>query len=177
LKLNSDKQTLAESKILLIYILSKIGKPISHNELLELVISISDMNYFYFEQFLLDLTQDNYITKYQKEDDEIYEITKEGKDALALTLDTLPGILKLKVDSIFKENLNEIKDKFSVTAEFTPISEKEFYVKCRIVDNNIVIFDLNTYASSSEQAKLIIDNWTKNATEIYPQILELLVKD
>ena len=48
MKLNTDDQTLAESKILLLYILSKVGKPISHNELLELVTSIVDMNYFYF---------------------------------------------------------------------------------------------------------------------------------
>ena len=51
LKLNSDDQTLAESKILLLYILSKVGKAISHNELLELVTSIVDMNYYYFQQF------------------------------------------------------------------------------------------------------------------------------
>ena len=59
LKLNSDDQTLAESKILLLYILSKVGKAISHNELLELVTSIVDMNYFYFQQFLLDLLKES----------------------------------------------------------------------------------------------------------------------
>ena len=58
MKLNSDEQTLAESKVLLLYILNKVGKAISHNELLELVSSVSDMNYFYFEQFLLDLLED-----------------------------------------------------------------------------------------------------------------------
>ena len=72
MKLNSDDRTLAENKVLILYILSKVGKSISHNELLDLVVSISDMNYFYFEQFLLDLYEDNYIIKYKKEDDEIY---------------------------------------------------------------------------------------------------------
>lgn len=79
MKLNSDEQTLAESKVLLLYILNKVGKAISHNELLELVSSVSDMNYFYFEQFLLDLLEDTYIIKYEKEDNEIYELTTEGK--------------------------------------------------------------------------------------------------
>ena len=102
MKLNSDDQTLAESKILLLYILSKIGKPISHNELLELVTSIVDMNYFYFQQFLLDLLEDNYIVKYIQEDVEIYEITSEGKTAIDLTIDIFPGLLKLEVDSNFK---------------------------------------------------------------------------
>ena len=169
MKLNSDDQTLAESKILLLYILSKVGKPISHNEFLELVTSIVDMNYFYFQQFLLDLLEDNYIYKYIQEDNEIYEITNEGKNAIDLTIDIIPGILKLEVDSKFKENLDTIKDKFSISAEYTPLSEREFSVRCKIIENNVTIFDLQAHAGSREQAKNIVENWNNNATEIYPK--------
>ena len=176
MKLNSDDQTLAESKILLLYILSKVGKPISHNEFLELVTSIVDMNYFYFQQFLLDLLEDNYIYKYIQEDNEIYEITNEGKNAIDLTIDIIPGILKLEVDSKFKENLDTIKDKFSISAEYTPLTEREFSVRCKIIENNTTIFDLQAHAGSREQAKKIVENWNTNATEIYPKLLELLIK-
>lgn len=175
MKLNSDDQTLAESKILLLYILSKVKKPISHNELLELVTSIVDMNYFYFQQFLLDLLEDNYIVKYQNEDSEIYEITEDGINAIDLTIDIIPGILKLQVDSKFKENLENVKDKFSLSAEYTPISDKAFAVRCKIVENNITIFDLQAHAGSKEQAKIIVENWNNNAINIYPKILEVLV--
>ena len=177
MKLNSDDQTLAASKVLILYILSKVGKSISHNELLDLVVSISDMNYFYFEQFLLDLYEDNYIIKYKKEDVEIYEMTEEGKKALELTIDMIPGILKLDVDSKFKENLDTIKDKFSISAEYTPINEKEFTIRCKINENNSIIFDLNAHAGSREQAKKIVENWNTKASEIYPKILELLIQD
>jgi len=177
LKLNSDDQTLAESKILLLYILSKVGKPISHNEILELVTSIVDMNYFYFEQFLLDLLEDNYILKYKKENSDIYEITEDGKNAINLTIDIIPGILKLQVDSKFKENLDNVKDKFSISAEYTPITEKEFSVRCKIVENNITIFDLQAHAGSRQQAKQIVENWNNKATEMYPKLLEILVND
>lgn len=177
MKLNSDDRTLAENKVLILYILSKVGKSISHNELLDLVVSISDMNYFYFEQFLLDLYEDNYIIKYRKEDDEIYEMTNEGKKALDLTIDMIPGILKLEVDSKFKENLDTIKDKFSISAEYTPINEKEFTIRCKINENNSIIFDLNAHAGSRDQAKRIVENWNTRASEIYPKILELLSQD
>ena len=177
MKLNSDDQTLAESKILLLYILSKVGKPISHNEFLELVSSIVDMNYFYFQQFLLDLLEDNYIFKYIQEDAEIYEITKDGKNAVDLTIDIIPGILKLEVDSKFKENLDTIKDKFSISAEYTPLTEREFSVRCKIVENNVTIFDLQAHAGSREQAKRIVENWNTKATDIYPKLLELLIGD
>jgi len=177
MKLNSDNQTLAESKILLLYILSKVGKPISHNELLELVTSIVDMNYFYFQQFLLDLLEDNYIHTYKKEDKDIYEITEDGKNAIDLTIDIIPGILKLEVDSKFKKNFDTIKDKYAISSEYTPLSEREFSVRCKIVENNITIFDLQLHAGSGEQAKKIVENWNNNATEIYPKLLEILIDE
>lgn len=176
MKLNSDEQTLAENKVMLLYILQKVGKPISHKTLLELVLSISDMNYFYFEQFLVDLLEDKYMIKYEKNEEIIYEITDEGKKALTLTLDILPGILRLKVDSKFKTNLDEIENQFSISADYTPNTTKDFVIRLKIIENNNAIFDLQTHAGSREQAKKIVDNWNNSAVDIYPKILELLTK-
>ena len=104
-------------------------------------------------------------------------MTKEGIEALNLTIDMIPGILKLEVDSKFKQNLDTIKDKFSISAEYTPINEKEFTIRCKINENNSIIFDLNAHAGSREQAKRIVENWNNRASEIYPKILELLIED
>ena len=49
MKLTSDDQTLAENKVLILYILNKVGKDISNNSLLNLVLAVTDMNYFYFQ--------------------------------------------------------------------------------------------------------------------------------
>ena len=170
-----DHQKLADSKLLILYICKKIGKPVSYKELLELVISISDMNYFYFQQFLLDLLEDKFIIKYDQDNEEIIELTEDGKNALELTIDMLPGILKLKVDSEFKENFTKIKERYSVFAEYTPITETDFSVKCKIIENNVTVFNLEANAGSREQAKQIVNNWNNNATEIYPKILNILV--
>ena len=177
MKLNSDEQTLAENKLLILYIMSKIGKSITHKELLELVISISDMNYFYFQQFLLDLIEDKYILKYKNEDksQDIYELTEEGKNALKLTIDLLPGILKLEVDRKFKKSFNNIKNKFSISAEYTPITEKDFSISCKIIENGNSIFTVEANAGSREQAKRIVDNWSTNAEDLYFIILNLLI--
>ena len=168
-----DNQTLAENKILILYILKKVGKPLSHKELLELILTVADINYFYFQQFLSDLLEDHYITKTDGEI-ELYELTKEGTDSLELTLDLIPGITKLKIDSHFKESLDSIKDKFSISAEYTPLSETEFIVTCKIIEENSITFKLETRVGSKEQARTIVNNWNKNASYIYPKILENL---
>ena len=63
MKLTSDNETLAEGKVIILYILNKLPNPISNEGLYKLVLSINDMNYFYFQQFLLDLMEYILFTK------------------------------------------------------------------------------------------------------------------
>ena len=76
MKLEADNETLAENKVLILYLLQIIGKPIKNDELYRLVLSIQDMNYFYFQQFLIDLENNSYIASYEKEEEILYEITE-----------------------------------------------------------------------------------------------------
>ena len=54
-KLNADNETLAENRVLILYLLSTLDSPINNDALYRLVLSIQDINYFYFQQFLLNL--------------------------------------------------------------------------------------------------------------------------
>ena len=176
MKLTEDSSSLAEHKLLVLYILNKIGKPINQKALLELVTSITELNYFYFQQFLLDLIENKYVISYKKDDEILYNITPEGKRAIELTADMIPGILTLQVDNNLKESLDDIEDKFSISSDYTPIDENHFTVKCKIVENNNNDFEIQTFAGSKEQAKAIVDNWNNKAEDIYPKILELLTE-
>ncbi len=177
MKLTSDSKTLAENKVLILYILNKINKSINNSSLFKLVLSVKDMNYFYFQQFILDLTEARYISSHSVENDSVYEITDSGKETLTLMDDLVPGILKLKVDSNIKDELNELEEASSVTAEFVAHRENEFTVKCKIIEDNVTIFEVHSFACSRDQAKSVADNWKKNSSKIYPEIMKLLTKN
>lgn len=174
MKLGADNDTLAENKILILYLLSILDNPINNDALYRLVLSIQDMNYFYFQQFLLDLENNKYIINYEKEEDLVYEITESGRSTLDLTLDVLPGIIKRRVDESVKGELREIKNESAVRAEFIPLSETEFIVKCKIIENSIVIFEIQTFATTREQAVRIVQNWEENSSMIYPKVIQML---
>jgi len=163
MKLTSDNETLARNRALILYILNKVSKPISNDALFNLVLSIENMNYFYFQQFLLDLSESKYILSYVSDHVTIYELTNEGKKTLELVNDLIPGVVKFKVDNNLKSTLGNIENKLSVSADFTPESENSYIVTCKIVENNTVLFELKTFAGSREQAKIIVQNWNKNA--------------
>ena len=55
MKLASDDETLAENKVLILYALNKANKPLTNDVLYKIVLAAANMNYFYFQQFMLDL--------------------------------------------------------------------------------------------------------------------------
>ena len=176
---NSDNTTaLAENKVLILYILNQITDGIIQDGLFKIISSINDVNYFYFKQVLTDLIETKLVgifTKDEEDDDDVIKITTEGKNALTLTQDVLPGILKLKADNVFKKELSSITDETSVIAEFIPKNEHDYNIKCKIVENNETIFEVKTFAGSRERAQKIVDNWNNNASTIYPKILDILL--
>ena len=173
---NSDNiTTLAENKVLILYILYLLDKDIRQDDLFKIISSINDINYFYFKQIITDLIDSKLVGMYTKEEEQVIEITTEGKNAYLLTKDVLPGILKLKADNIFQREFSSIEDESSIIAEFIPKNENEYTVKCKIVENNETIFEVRTFAGSRDRAKQIVDNWNKNASSIYPKILNMLL--
>lgn len=175
---NSNKATtLAENKVLILYILNLINNDISQDNLFKIITSINDINYFYFKQVLTDLIDSKLVGINTKEEEQFIRITSEGKSAYILTKDVLPGILKLKADNIFKKEFASIEEEASVIAEFIPKNENDYTIKCKIVENNETIFEVKTFVGSRERAKRIVNNWKENATTIYPEILKMLLKN
>ena len=177
MKLTSNDETLAESKVLILYILNNVKKAITNNALYKIVLSVLDMNYFYFQQFLLDLVKNDFILTYEQEDQSLYLITDKGIRTLELTEDILPGILKLQVDTNLKYTLEDVNEEESIVAEYTPINENYYNVTCKIMENNECLFEVKTFAGSREQAKQIVENWKRHAGTMYPNLLEILTQD
>lgn len=172
---DSDTNQLAENKVLILYVLNEISNDITDDNLFKIISSVNDINYFYFQQIFIDLVNTRLVEEYSKDKETVYRITSEGKNALSLTKDLLPGIIKLKADNILKEELSNIAEESSIVAEFTPKDENDYTIKCKIIENNETIFEVSTFAGSGENAKKIVDNWNKNATIIFPKILDLLL--
>ena len=104
------------------------------------------------------------------------QVTESGRRTLDLTLDLLPGIIKLKADTNLKPIIDSSEEEQSIVAEYTPLSENHYIITCKVVENNETVFEVKTFAGSREQAKDIVDNWQSNADTIYPKILNILTE-
>lgn len=181
---NSEKIFLAESKVILLYILNKVDVYISYNIFVELVANLSEINYFLFEEVLADLLKERYIIKKEEikaenddEDLRLYRISDEGRQILKLSLTMLPGIKKLQIDTKFKEVYQKLKEEKSTVAEYKALEDGSFIVFLRVIEFEKVEFEIKVNAYSKEQVQKIINKWKKDATTIYNQIIQLLNND
>lgn len=97
---NLNMMEIAETKILMMYILDKANKYISYKVYLELVTSLTDINYFDFHQLLESLISENLIEK--KEKAKLYEndenIKKVYTEGITTTLSKIPKMNDFKKD-------------------------------------------------------------------------------
>ena len=154
---SSDNTTaLAENKVLILYILNQLDSGMIEDGLYKIIASINDVNYFYFKEVLTDLLDSKLVGIFTKDEEEsVLRITTEGKNALSLTQDILPGLLKLKADNVFKKELSSITEESSIVAEFIPKNENDYTVKCKIIENNETIFEVKTFAGTIMLQKFI----------------------
>ena len=63
---SEDALEVAENKILMLYILEKVKKGITYKVYLELVTTLTEINYFVFHETLEELIQEGFIQKEEK---------------------------------------------------------------------------------------------------------------
>ena len=173
--MKQSNEDLAENKVLILYLLNRLQDGIKSDHLYKIVSSANGINYFYFQELLTDLIDTKLVGSLTKDEDNFIKITSEGQNALSLTKSLLPGILKLKADNVFKEEVSKIEEESSVITEYIPKDENNYTVKCKIVEKNETLFEVSAFAGSRERAKQISDNWKNNANIIYPKIIDLLL--
>ncbi len=171
-----NKEKLAKNKLIILYIMKNVNCSLTNAQILRLLYDFEGFNYYYFQHLLSDLVEQNYIMNYEQDEEWLYQITEEGTTILDLTENMLPGIIIYKLDVIIKNILKNVKIEIAVTAEYIPEKDNAYITKCKFTESHKILFEVNVYCTSQEQAKIIADNWKNNAVELYPKFIELLTK-
>ena len=72
--------------------------------------------------------------------------------------------------------MSKVQNEVAITAEYIPENDNEFVTSLKITESHKVLFELNIYCVSKEQAKTIAENWKMHANDYYPEIIEMITK-
>jgi len=172
-----ENEELAEKKLILLYVIKKIKIPVSNIQITKIILENRFMNYFFFQQILMDLCNNGLLRSENVEGKALYSITQKGQVTLDYFLSHIPLGVKTRIDQAASSIRKKIKNETSVTATFSPESENDFMVTCKINEDDFSLINLNITVGTKSDARKMCDNWNSYTQEIYSEILEILLRD
>ncbi|WP_042683269.1 DUF4364 family protein [Anaerosalibacter massiliensis] len=169
-------EELAQNKLLLLYIIDKSDAPLTNGEITEFVLENNYMNYFLVQQFLSELIKSKFIEYTKKEGKERYTILKKGKLTLNYFINKIPNEVKKDIDIKFQVKKEEIERETQIIGDYYKKGKNEYVVNLKLVEKDSTLFSLYLNVVSSQQAKMICDNWKSSPDKVYQEILNTLIK-
>lgn len=172
-----DSLELAENKLLILYIISKIKLPLSNLQLTDIVLENNFLDYFNYQQYLLELSSSQLIKYVGTEDKIRLSITDKGEKVLNMFFNR---ISTNKIDTInvyLEKHMDNIKKQITVTADYNIINSSNFVVSLGAYENDSVLLELKLMVPTHKQAKNLCTKWKNNSSELYNNVLKTLINE
>ncbi len=168
--------SLAENKLLLLYIIEKIHLPISNIQLTEIVLENNFINYFTLQEYIDELISSNLLAKVKHKDKDRLVISDKGKEVLSLFKNRLSLEDIKKFDSYIGVKMNTIKKEATISADYTIENGNSYVVSLGASENNIPLMEIKVTVASNKQARELCAKWKNNPSDLYTKIIKILAE-
>lgn len=173
--MHNNISDLAESKLILLYILHKIKLPISNLVLSEIVLSNNILNYFTLQQYIFELISSNLIRNIDRDGKTLMELSDTGQKVLELFKNRISTDRLDQLDLYLDKHIENIKKEITVTGEYTIDENNNFIVALNAYENGSILIDLKVSVATNKQAKELCTKWKENSSDLYSKILNTLI--
>ncbi|HCW03132.1 MAG TPA: DUF4364 domain-containing protein [Clostridium sp.] len=171
-----DTNQLAENKLILLYLLDRIGMNITRNQLTEIVLENNLVNYFLLQQYITELQNANFLVTIKKNKSKVLSLTEQGKKVLSLFISRIPEDVVEKIEKYIDEKISNIKKKIFLHADYTIEGNNVFIVHLRAQENEVTLIDIKVNVPTKKHAIDLCQNWKSNSSKIYNDIMKTLLQ-
>lgn len=168
-----DTAELAESKLLILYILNSLSMPVSNSHITHIILENNLINYFSLQQYISELVERNFITDTKEDKRHMLNITSEGSEALNLFINRIPEKKKKIIDEYVKRHMLDIKREVEIVSEYEPYTNGKFLVSLKLMNKDETMIELKLPADTNADAKNICKIWKENSSDIYSRIIDM----
>ncbi len=162
-------------KLMVCYLLARIGKPISRDNMLTLLQYEEIANYFEVAQAIDDLNKGGTIRRTDAPFEE-YEITKDGEEVVAELYRDLPYTMREKALKAAIKMMARIRSEAENRVEMTE-TDAGINVTCSVMDVDRPILTVTLLVPDKEQAELVKETFLDNPLKVYSGSIALLTGD
>ena len=174
---DTEIQDVPTMNILLCYLLYKIERPVSPDQLYEIAINTGFINYFYYQESLAFLLSNDHIRVEKDEEGcDVYVLMQKGKACAKELKNYAPKSYRDKLVLAALRYFTRLKYEQEIKIEYIPL-EKGCYVHMRCLDVGDDLMELKLYAPNREQAELIGSRIMLNPAGFYGKLIELALSN
>lgn len=164
-------------KLMILEMLNEVTFPLTNSQITEFLVKYNYATYFEIQETFSELTSTHLIQEETVHHSTRYSITAQGESTLTFYRNLLPNSFLENIKIYLKDNKIALRSKVSVIAGYTPTSDGEYAVQCRILEKEKPIFDMTVLVQSTDMAEQMCFNWEKKQAELYSHILLELLKN
>lgn len=168
-----------EIRILICFLLNFVNKPLSKSQINDIFQMYGMVNYFTYSQAINDLIKDHHletISNYTDSDDELLQLTSEGKRTADIFNGTIAITIKEKLTSAAQEYLQLQKTMKDNVVTIDKV-EDGYMVKCKIKDIGSDLMTLWIFSPDRSSANNIKQRFISDSQNLYKHIFEFLTND
>lgn len=168
-------ETFTLYKLIILYMLDKVDFPLTTAQISEFILDKGYTTYFKLQSTLSEMIDSYLIVSETTHNRTLYHLTENGKETIHFFKNKISPAIQKDIDDFLKEKEYDLKEEASVKTEYYLNTNREYEVRCRIVENGFSLIDLKLTVPTETEAETIANNWTRKNQEIYALLLSKLL--
>lgn len=168
-----SSEELAQSKLLLLYIINMSPYPFNKDQLTEYILERDLLNYFSIQEYINELLEGGFIKILETDK---YQTLEKGREALNYFDAKIPLHIKTQLKSDFLLDKASKEKESQIIAEYFEKENKQYMVNLKLVEKDEILFSLYLSVPSLDQASLISKTWKDDPDLVYGSIMNIFAK-
>lgn len=164
-------------RLVALYILRRFNTPISHEQLVTVMVENGMENFFDVSSGILDLEENGYIASVPTITMQMVILTKKGEETIALFDKTLPKSLREALDEYVDSHIGEYKMANTSRVVVEPVPDGGVKAVFAIIEGGESIFEIRIMLPDIKVAQTAEKNWDRVNEELYVHVLQQLIKN
>ena len=169
----TETQTL--TKLIVLYMLDKVGYPITKAQIMEFILEKEYSNYFTLTQAIFELTEDGFIKSDLTHSATFLSLTDKGRDTLTFFAGRIYDGIREDINRYFEENSIEIANNMSVITNYYKTAKGDYVADLSAREKSEDLINIRINMPTEDSARAMCEHWRDRSSDIYSFILENLL--
>ncbi len=166
-----------KNKLILLYILSEAGTPLTHAQLYRVVDRTDSMTYFDFEAVLPELESEGFVASFTRPFGDCYALSQSGQESASLFSDSIPLSQRERIRETLLALAPLVRKETQTTSRLTGNERDGYKLELLVLQGKETVFGVTLSLASEETALVMRSRWEAESAGLYDVVWDKLFGD